>query len=787
MKCLEKDRTRRYETANGLAMDIQRHLYNEPVIARPPSAAYRLQKAVSRNKLAFAAAGAVICALILGITATTWQAVVATKARRDEATARQGADQAARIAGLEKERAIASEMTARQQAYASDMNLAQEALAANNLGSARELLYRQCPGANEPDLRGWEWRYLWQFCQSDALLKLCQKNNAIVSLSVSRDGESLAIGEESEGGLSIWDLRTRQETKRLPAGNGQVRAVFSPNEPLLAFSSETTLGATNYQSAVHLWNASSAREEAQIPLDNRCMGLAFSGDGQTLVVSTAGSKGQVSLWRVRNQQRIASYPAPQGFNFSEQIFAVTPDLSLAASGVNPINLLDLSTGRVRWSFHPTNDFFSSMAFSADAKVLIGSEGNVDTSMHLWDVVSGKEIIPARREHTAWVGQLLFSADGHTLVTASADETIRVWDASDPAHLAPRGRPFRGHRHEVWSLAMLPDQHTLVSGSKDGSVLLWDIAAPRNAHASVTLPVKVNDWCFAADSKSVVTVDNESHVARWQGEDFQYKRALFDVPPFSIFSNDGRLLLSGSTNGTIRVWDLEGQAAPREFTNKTRPRFPMEFLPKAHKLVTWHPDDHSLHLLDLVTGNEMTGWDVSAPPDFSGLAFSPDERWCIVFGWGGASSLIEMATGRSRNPGFDLKQVSSAAFSPDSRLLAAASWQGLVRLWETTHWRAVSSLGGFLLSCESVAFSPDGTRLAMGGNGQEAVKLWNTSTYQELLTLPGSGSKFSLTSFSPDGNVIGSLNQSGLLLLWRAPSWEEITAAEAKERPEGQRP
>ena len=56
MKCLEKDRTRRYDTANGLATDIQRHLNNEAVLARPPSAAYRFQKLVRRNKLAFAAA-----------------------------------------------------------------------------------------------------------------------------------------------------------------------------------------------------------------------------------------------------------------------------------------------------------------------------------------------------------------------------------------------------------------------------------------------------------------------------------------------------------------------------------------------------------------------------------------------------------------------------------------------------------------------------------------------------------------------------------------------------------
>src|SRR2546427_444626 len=55
MKCLEKDRTRRYDTANGLAMDIQRHLANEPIVARPPSATYLAQKLIRRNKLAFAA------------------------------------------------------------------------------------------------------------------------------------------------------------------------------------------------------------------------------------------------------------------------------------------------------------------------------------------------------------------------------------------------------------------------------------------------------------------------------------------------------------------------------------------------------------------------------------------------------------------------------------------------------------------------------------------------------------------------------------------------------------
>ena len=72
MKALEKDRARRYETANGLAADIRRHLDNEPVNARPPSGFYRFQKMVRRNKLAFSAASAVVAALAVGLGVSTW-------------------------------------------------------------------------------------------------------------------------------------------------------------------------------------------------------------------------------------------------------------------------------------------------------------------------------------------------------------------------------------------------------------------------------------------------------------------------------------------------------------------------------------------------------------------------------------------------------------------------------------------------------------------------------------------------------------------------------------------
>jgi eukaryotic-like serine/threonine-protein kinase len=102
MKCLEKDRQRRYETANGLAMDIHRHLEGEPVQAAPPSTAYRFKKFLRRNRGQVVAGGVVVAALVLGLVGTIWQATVAS-AQRDKAR-------------IEAVRAVAAESEAHRRA-----------------------------------------------------------------------------------------------------------------------------------------------------------------------------------------------------------------------------------------------------------------------------------------------------------------------------------------------------------------------------------------------------------------------------------------------------------------------------------------------------------------------------------------------------------------------------------------------------------------------------------------------------------------------------------------------
>ena len=144
MCCLEKNRRRRYETADGLAMDLQRHLSNEPVVARPPSTAYLLQKLIARHRFAFGAAAAIAAALLAGIAASTWQAVRATHAEKladtrlqSELASRQEAEAQRQLAvdRLRDEQAARQE-TERQKTLAEqERNRAQDAekLAADRL------------------------------------------------------------------------------------------------------------------------------------------------------------------------------------------------------------------------------------------------------------------------------------------------------------------------------------------------------------------------------------------------------------------------------------------------------------------------------------------------------------------------------------------------------------------------------------------------------------------------------------------------------------------------------
>jgi len=807
MKAIEKDRSHRYDTVNGLATDVQRHLRTEPVIARPASAAYRLQKLVRRNKLAFAAGAAIAMALLAGAALSTWQAVRATRAEQLQSTLRiqaQANEHKARQAQASEARdrqnaenarsdEAAQRRRAEGQAYASDINLSQQALAANNLGRAREVLDRHRPQPGQKDLRGWEWRWLWSQCRGDASSELLRGTNQILALAPSPDGKLLAMQEGFSPSavvvMDISDLSAPREIARFAHGKNPV---FCSSGRLLAYSIATNVTGTNLHSRVHLWNPETREDRADISFDGRCQGQVFSTDGHKLVtwISTwTGDKfnDQIVLWQAPEGKMIAAYPVGQS-SFDGENFAVSPDLSLAAIPGESLKIIDLASGKERWSVMDSNVYFGDVAFSPDGKILAAGYGRprTDASIRLYDVATGKELCPPLKDHRVVVSGLVFWPDGKTLASSSFDQTIRLWDVSDPAHVQPRGRPLRGHTSSITALALLPNSQTLVSGGWGGSVLAFNTAEIRNRKSFVTLPA-VRQWQFAADSKSVLTIDQMGQVAKWEGNEFETKLPLFEIDKqagSTKFSEDGRLLAVGLTNGDVELYDLAKHALPRRFGHYTERIDDVAFLPGATNLWVWtFGPPITVHLWDLISFQEIQSWkDLNGPS-----CTSPDGRWYFTCGYDGACLLRDITSGREQHFTLQIQDPRESSISPDGKFVAVASQLGYVRLWDLATLRPAATLGSFLIGAHSVSFSQDGTRLIAGGDGDEALKIWDVDSRQELLTIAAPTDVFWRPEFSPDGNILGSLQQSGLLHLWRAPSWAEIAAAEVKEKTEAMQP
>ncbi len=807
MKCLEKDRQRRYDTANGLAADLKRHLNNEPVVARPPSAAYRFQKAFRRNKLVFAAGTAIAAALLLGIIASTWQSVQATRAKREALSARLDAE-------INEKKAVESqvnearlraeaqtqELAARQRAYASDMNVAKQALDGNNLGRALDLLNRQRPQPGQKDLRGWEWRYLWQQTHSDALFTLCQESSEINSLAISPGGEWLAVGIRHRGGLSLWDLRTRRELIRLAKNESYVHAAFSPAEPLLAFVSSTYSPSAQGRHTLRLWNTATQRMVGEFPLDNACVGLAFAKDGQTLVTSTVfgadGSSsmgGLITLWRVSDGAKLTSFPSEQSAVDVGVCFAAAADLRVAAYGSHGsdggrLRVVDLHNGKELWTAPASKEYIAALAFSADGRTLASAAGFAESDIRLWDVATGKQI-GLLTGHSSWVSSIVFWPDGKRLASSSGDQTLRTWDVTSQQGVAV----LRGHRQEVWRSVLLPDHKMLVSGSKDGAVCFWDTSIPHSRQPRIAIPDKVVTWGITPDSRSIVALNHEGQVSQWSGGDFQRKTPLFEIgETFPTrdrqyrFSQDARFLAAGSTNGVLQVWDISRRLLRRQWTNTAGEVRPGVFLAGGNKLVATSTADRLHREWDLASGLQIQSW--RSPAEFSGaINVSPDERFCLALGYGGDVVLRNLAEQSDTNAPLEALESTGANFSPDGKLFAIASDMGYARVWNTATWQQVATLGGVLNSVNSASFSVDGKRLVVASNGNEAVKLYDTESWQEVFTLGASGSGFKGAMFSPDGNTIVWGNQAGDVFIWRAPSWEEIAAAEAKEKAESRQP
>src|SRR5262249_49184047 len=149
---------------NDLAADLKRYLNSEPILARPPSRLYEFRKTVRRHKVGFAATAAIVATLAVAATTSTWEAIRAKQAERREV-------------GLRRQ--------SRAESYTADLSVAKQAWDEGNLLRAQGLLDLHLPKQGEPDLRGFEWRYLKNLFQVKSLKTIDSFTNDTVKALTS--------------------------------------------------------------------------------------------------------------------------------------------------------------------------------------------------------------------------------------------------------------------------------------------------------------------------------------------------------------------------------------------------------------------------------------------------------------------------------------------------------------------------------------------------------------------------------------------------------------------------
>jgi WD40 repeat protein/serine/threonine protein kinase len=780
MKCLEKDRGRRYETANGLAADLKRHLNNEPVVARPPSNLYRLQKMVRRNKLAFAAAGAVAAALVLGLGASTWLFVRESTAHKAARTAQANEGQQRRRAEAGEAAARQRELEARRNLYAADMNLATTAIAANNLGYALELLDRHRPEPGQPDLRGWEWRYLWKQTRSDALETLGAHSNSVLDAVFSPKGDLLATCSEDRT-VKLWDVVRRRKIATLPHEQSVRTAVFLAEGKALATASADGL--------LRVWDLESRQEVAWLPIGTIApvtgqSGLAFSPRGE--LVAVAEPDGTVNVWDVGTQAKTATLHA----NPNVECLAFSWDAQVLAAGHKSDGLVELfDVARQERTYCLTNgaEGVGALAFSRDGRRLACDRGREQDGfpIQVWDLGTRQKIRPLMG-HTGGIWKLAFSPDGKTLASASNDHTARLWDMN-----TGQSTTLRGHLNEVMAIALAPDGPFVVTGTKiEGRVALWSaVAKPAEKSEQVISSYAENVRrrpMLSPDGTALLKVYDNKAMSVWDTDTLSERtRFPLAVDPTTCLavSPGGKLIGRGEADGSLRLIEVATRHEAAILSQRGADIQRLEFSRDGSKLVTASGDD-KIRIWDLTTQQLLH--EIECHPSGvvgfgSALAFSADGLTLGVGYYDDTAELFDVPGGKRLALLRGHKgAVSGAMLLPDGKTAVTASWDQAVKFWDVPTQRELESLHGEALSLFSMALSPDGRRLAAGGP-EGVVRLWDPSTRQLVAAIKGPvGESVDALAFSPDGNALVAITTS-LLRVWHAPSLAEINAAEAKEK------
>jgi tricorn protease-like protein len=297
---------------------------------------------------------------------------------------------------------------------------------------------------------------------------------------------------------------------------------------------------------------------------------------------------------------------------------------------------------------------------------------------VYDVSSNLERI--LKGHSQGVRSVGFAADGQTVASGSADQTVRLWNVETGESKAI----LRGHSDEVTSVAFAPKANSaatlLATASYDNTVRVWELPSGNTIRVLQGDGTDINTVAFSPDGNTIAGgAGRDGKIWLWEVATGQVVRILrgHTQSVLSVaFSRDGQWLVSAGMDGTVRLWNATTGEAGKVFSRGTP----------------------------------------------AVVSISPDAR-LVAIGGGNTVQLRDIETNAARHMlSGHTSGVVSLAFSPDGNTLASGSYDTTVRLWNVQTGKLRWKLKGHGSIARTVAFSPDGLTLATGSQ-DNTVNLW----------------------------------------------------------------
>ena len=827
MKALEKDRERRYQTAIEIAADLQRHLAGEPILARPVSPFYRFRRMVWRNKLAFMIAALVAGALLAGLGNKQWAFVSAllaglgfsTWAFFNEQTQRRVAERERQTAEAQRRLAKANELSARQRGYVSDIQLAHQSLLAKQFGRGRRLLDAHRPAVpGDVDLRGWEWRWLWQQLRGEASATLSRHSERASSVSFSADGRRVAMAW-FDGRVEVCEVAGSSAPRVLQTHGPVARVAFSPKADALFFSAKGGL--------VKRHDFATDRESVLCQAPAEIHDLSFSRDGKFLTALTRSEGGEMPwpdttprapgvggrMVEVsaspetalvldpedgRTIHRLAVPPGSSEFFNNARLSPDHARLYVTCGAFRDPRLLciRLADREPLWeAAAPASPGgrkvtgFSAMDLSPDGAVLATATGYDQCAIQLWNARTG-ERLHTIAAHDDYVAHLAFSPDGLTLASASSDETIRLWKTDAWSEAAPA---LCGNGDAVEALAFSPDGKRLATGSRDGLVLLWEPARRAPPGGRHPLPATAKFSFLIPGGRYAFVLSEGQRRSFIDVATIEEKPLALDIRTQGFYGGPNFLGYPGTPRGFQLYEIVEAGAMLLAEVPLTRPVGDwFAYSPEA-RLLAWaepgkqkdgspNPEARTIYVtsIDPPHGQiELTSdGEICRPASFDSAG-----RFLLGVGPGGDARVWDLAA-QQRLPAAEdyLSPFGMIAFGN----LRNALGTGAIRGWISAAARPATTPrrcrrtdpapAGWWPPGEvtSRAYSPDGRTTAIATeNG--SVLLFDAVRQEKIAILQGRAHSVFALAFSPDGSRLLSANDA----IWDVATRQELVTLTAE--------